>query len=105
MEFTASLLLGIVLIAAGALLGLTVGSISLLSWFREWKAKAKAPIPAAARSADSGPPPGAIEWVADIVAAMSMAPDGTVLDALTDGDSRDEARARWIVELEASYVK
>jgi hypothetical protein len=61
-----------------------------------------APKPTATRSADAGPPPGAVEWVIDIQAAMGASHASNVLEALTDSCSRDQARARRIEQLEAS---
>jgi hypothetical protein len=53
------------------------------------------------RSADAGPPAGAVEWVLDIEFAMGLSHASCVLEALTDSCSRDQARARRIEHLEA----
>ena len=52
------------------------------------------------RSADAGPPEGAVDWVIDIHDAMSGAEAQSVLNSLSDGHSRDQARQRRIAELE-----
>ena len=57
--------------------------------------------PSAKRSADAPAPTGAVEWVKDIVAAMGAAKAETVLKALEDGATRDQARMIRISELEA----
>jgi hypothetical protein len=54
------------------------------------------------RSADAPAPDGAVEWVEDIVSAMGEASAESVLRALRDGASRDDARSRRIGELERS---
>ena len=54
------------------------------------------------RSADDPAPDGAVEWVEDIVVAMGEASAESVLRALRDGASRDDARSRRIGELERS---
>jgi len=55
----------------------------------------------ATRSADAGPPPGAVDWVCDIIGAMSESQASCILEALEDSCSRDQARARRIEHLEA----
>lgn len=57
------------------------------------------------RGADVPAPPGAVDWVLDICAAMSMAEPGTILEALKIGESRDQARTRRIAELEDAMTK
>jgi hypothetical protein len=57
--------------------------------------------PTTTRSADAGPPPGAVEWVLDIIGAMSESQASCILEALEDSCSRDQARARRIEHLEA----
>ena len=52
------------------------------------------------RSADEPPPPGAVEWVKDIVKAMGVAPADDVLGCLMLGYTRDEAQRRRITDLE-----
>lgn len=53
------------------------------------------------RSADAPAPPGAVEWVTDIVEAMGAADAETILKALRDGATRDQARMIRIEELES----
>jgi len=53
-----------------------------------------------ARGADDPAPPGAIEWVEDICIAMGSAPSTSILNSLRAGQSRDQARAARIVELQ-----
>ena len=57
------------------------------------------------RGADMAAPPGAVDWVHDVCAAMSMAEPGTVLESLRGGESRDQARTRRIAELEEVITK
>ena len=52
------------------------------------------------RSADEPAPPGAVQWVNDIMLAMGAAKAESVLSALADGATRDQARMRRIAELE-----
>ena len=52
------------------------------------------------RSADESPQVAAVNWVADIVAAMGSAPAESKLAALLAGETRDQARSRRIAELE-----
>jgi hypothetical protein len=59
------------------------------------------PVKPVVRSADAGPPAGAVEWVIDIQTAMGASHASNVLEALADGCSRDQARARRIEQLEA----
>ena len=65
------------------------------------KAKPVSPVTPSTRSADAGPPPGAVDWVLDIIAAMSESQASCILEALEDGCCRDQARARRIEHLEA----
>jgi hypothetical protein len=65
------------------------------------KAKPAKPDTPNTRSADAGPPPGAVEWVLDIQTAMGASHASNVLEALADGCCRDQARARRIEQLEA----
>jgi len=52
------------------------------------------------RGADELAPPGAVEWVEDICGAMGLAPAETMLSSLKAGQSRDQARATRIAELQ-----
>ena len=52
------------------------------------------------RSADAGPPDGAVEWVENIWLAHSGAAADSVIASLRAGDTRDKAQARRIAELE-----
>lgn len=52
------------------------------------------------RSADEPAPPGAVQWVNDIMLAMGSAKAESVLSALADGATRDQARMLRIAELE-----
>jgi hypothetical protein len=88
--------IGILIVVAGVVLALIIAAVV---WWRERRSPFGAIV---SRSADSGPPTGSVEWVVDIRKAMSNAPAETVLQALTDGVSRDEARYRRITELEGS---
>ena len=56
------------------------------------------------RSADEPSPPGAVEWVQDIVKAMGSADPAFKLVQLESGSSRDTAKAARINELEAMIV-
>ena len=62
--------------------------------------KSDSPLAVVPRGADQIAPPGAVEWVLDIVAAMSAASPSTTLESLKLGESRDQARTRRIAELE-----
>ena len=88
---TATLLTGL-----GAIGSLLFGG----KWFLSQR-RAILPTPSTTRSADAGPPPGAVEWVLDITTAMGASHASCVLEALADGCSRDQARARRIEHLEA----
>jgi len=70
-------------------------------WFLTQRRSIVAPKPTTTRSADAGPPPGAVEWVIDIQTAMGASHASCVLEALTDSCCRDRARARRIEQLEA----
>ena len=48
------------------------------------------------------PPEGAVDWAADLVAAMGQAPAESKLAQILIGSNRDEAQAARIAELEAS---
>ena len=50
---------------------------------------------------DSGPPEGAVDWAADLVAAMGQAPADSKLAQILIGSNRDHAQAARIAELEA----
>ncbi len=54
----------------------------------------------AVRIADTGPPEGAVAWVADLVSAMSDAPPESKLQQILIGANRDQAQAARIAELE-----
>jgi hypothetical protein len=71
-------------------------------WIQIDQIETKPDKPTATRSADAGPPPGAVDWIVDIQAAMGASHASNVLEALTDSCSRDQARARRIEQLEAS---
>jgi hypothetical protein len=87
---------GTLMAAIGGLGSLLYGG----KWFLNQR-KAILPNTPATRSADAGPPPGAVEWVVDIQTAMGASHASNVLEALADGCSRDQARARRIEQLEA----
>ena len=81
------------------------GVAGLVYGLNEWrKLRWRGPsnIQAAIRSADDPAPAGAKEWVEDIATAMSGASADSVLKALRDGATRDDARSRRIAELEAA---
>jgi hypothetical protein len=71
-------------------------------WFLNQRKAIVAPIATEARSADAGPPPGAVEWVIDIQTAMGASHASCILESLSDGCTRDQARARRIEQLEAT---
>lgn len=76
-----------------------------VAWTK-WKALPASKVtPIAERSADAPAPTGAVEWVEDIVDAMGSASAESVLIALRDGASRDDARSRRIGELERLSVE
>ena len=83
----------------GILLIVSGGGWSAYQW---WAGKRTANPPEATvtRSADEPPPPGAIEWVNDIYAAMGEASAESILTCLAGGATRDEARSARIKELE-----
>jgi hypothetical protein len=85
-------ILGAVLLIAGAIVG-------GVQW---WRSRSASPQPSQAltRSADAPAPPGAVQWVADIRSAMGAAMAESVLAALADGATRDQARMLRIAELE-----
>lgn len=81
-----------------------IGGIGSLLFGGKWfigQRRAIVPTPSTTRSADAGPPPGAVEWVLDITAAMGASHASCVLEALSEGCCRDRARARRIEQLEA----
>ena len=55
-----------------------------------------------ARMPDTGPPEGAVDWAADLVAAMGQAPADSKLAQILIGANRDQAQAARIAELEAA---
>lgn len=90
--------------------GIALVCLSPLIWFAPaiWRRlasivphAAQTDKPAAKRSADAPAPVGAVDWVKDIVAAMGAAKAETILKALEDGATRDQARMIRISELEA----
>lgn len=84
---------------SGILLLLAGGGWSGWQW---WSARRGGnPPEVATRSADELPPPGAVDWVADIQSAMSGASPESVLACLVSGSTRDEARSARILELES----
>ena len=91
-------IIGTLLAGFGGLGSLLYGG----KWFLAQRKAIVAPIATEARSADAGPPPGAVEWVLDITAAMGASHASNVLEALADGCCRDQARARRIEQLEAT---
>jgi hypothetical protein len=94
----------------GALL-VGVSGIGGIAWggkllWAKWKALPASKLtPFAERSADAPAPSGAVEWVEDICTAMGSASAESVLIALRDGASRDDARSRRIGELERLSVE
>jgi hypothetical protein len=90
-------IIGTLMAAIGGLGSLLYGG----KWFLAQRKAIVAPIATETRSADAGPPAGAVEWVLDIEFAMGLSHASCVLEALTDGCSRDQARARRIEHLEA----
>lgn len=94
-------IIGQFLLAAG---GIGSGTYAVrYGWHRMFAAKSLEPVESPTkRSADAGAPPDAIDWVLDITCAMGASHASCVLEALTDGCSRDQARARRIAQLEAS---
>jgi hypothetical protein len=91
-------IIGTLMAAIGGLGSLLYGG----KWFLTQRKAIVAPIATEARSADAGPPPGAVEWVIDIQTAMGASHASNVLEALADGCCRDQARARRIEQLEAT---
>lgn len=85
---------GVLLIVAG-------GGWSGWQWW-SGKRTAKPPEATVTRSADEPPPPGAVEWVNDIHAAMGDASAESILGCLVGGYTRDEARSERIKELEGN---
>ena len=90
-------ILGTLIAGLGALGSLVFGG----KWFLTQRRAIVAPSVTTTRSADAGPPPGAVEWVSDITTAMGASHASCVLEALADGCTRDQARARRIEQLEA----
>jgi hypothetical protein len=97
MELDWPSIIGTLLAGFGGLGSLLYGG----KWFLAQRKAIIAPIATEARSADAGPPSGAVEWVVDIIAAMSESQASCILEALEDGCCRDQARARRIEHLEA----
>lgn len=89
-------IIGTLIAAIGAIGSLLFGG----KWFLTQR-RAITPKPTTSRSADAGPPPEGVEWVVDIRTAMSESHASCILDALEDGCTRDQARARRIEQLEA----
>ena len=83
-----------ILLAGGAGGTLFLLGRQVYSFFTKTTAGAKV------RGADDPAPPGAVEWVEDICGAMGSAPAGTMLSSLKAGQSRDQARATRIAELQ-----
>ena len=90
-------ILGTLITALGAIGSLVFGG----KWFMAQRRAIVAPSVPTTRSADAGPPPGAVEWVSDITTAMGASHASCILEALADGCCRDVARARRIEQLEA----
>jgi len=85
------------LIGASGLGGIAYGGKAVWTRFRTAK-----PASPSERSADEPAPPGAVEWAADINAAMGAASPESKLKAILDGATRDQARTMRILELEDS---
>ena len=98
MELDWPSIIGTLLAGFGGLGSLLYGG----KWFMTQRKAIVAPISTEARSADAGPPPEAVEWVLDIIHAMGAAHASCILEALSDGCTRDQARARRIEQLEAT---
>jgi hypothetical protein len=84
---------------------LAVGAVVAgVQWWRSRPHAAQTAKPAKGesqkRSADEPAPPGAVQWVNDIIVAMGAAKADSVLAALADGATRDKARMLRIAELE-----
>jgi hypothetical protein len=84
------------LLSASGLGGIGYAAHAAWTKFRSLK-----PAEPKQRAADEPAPPGAVEWVQDIDAAMGDAPDTSKLAALKAGATRDTARSLRIAELEA----
>lgn len=113
-------ILGIGLIVVGLIGGAIVGGLVWYSKRSSSPVKEPVKIPAkpvvsvttldgifpekipAKRGADDPAPPGAIEWVQDIVDAMSAAGAPSKLEALLAGSSRNMAQLKRIKEVEAA---
>jgi hypothetical protein len=95
--------IGAILISVSGIGGLALGGKTLWAKWKSLPPGTTAVPPG--RSADDGPPPGAVEWVEDIYTAMGSASAESVLIALRDGASRDDARSRRIGELERLSVE
>jgi hypothetical protein len=90
----------------GAIL-IAVSGLGALAWgaktaWTTWKAfpPGTTAVPPG-RSADDGPPPGAVEWAKDLQAHMGKASSESILFAIVTGYSRAEALKMRITELEA----
>lgn len=92
-------ILGTIIAGIGAIGSLLFGG----KWFLTQR-RSILPTPSTSRSADAGPPPGAVEWVVDITTAMGASHASCILEALADGCCRDVARARRIEQLEATPI-
>jgi len=90
-------ILGAVLLIAGAIFG-------GVQWWRSRPASLQ-PSQSQKRSADAPAPPGAVQWVNDIMLAMGAAKADSVLAALADGATRDQARMMRISELESKSAE
>lgn len=98
MQFDWSNIVGSLLLIAGLFGVIIFAGVWLADKFNTPSTKPVTPV---GRSADAGPPPGAVEWVLDITTAMGASHASCVLEALADGCCRDQARARRIEQLEA----
>jgi len=91
--------IGALLVGASGIGGLALGGKTL---WAKWKSLP--PVTTAVppgRSADDGPPPGAVEWAKDLQANMGKASSESILFAIVTGYSRAEALKMRITELEA----
>ena len=84
----------------GALLLIAGAAFGGVQWWRSRLVSPGKPSQSQTRSADAPAPPGAVQWVADIKLAMGAAKAESVLAALIDGATRDQARMLRIAELE-----
>lgn len=89
----------------GGLLLIAGAVFAAVQWWRsrpvhQQAAQTGKPAQSQKRSADEPAPPGAVQWVNDIMLAMGDAKAESVLSALADGATRDQARMLRIAELE-----